>query len=382
MKLILKSATRFLLLAAIGLISACSAVKELSNVNIWPFGNSADEPRVYQPANSTPYLCEGNKKFFVRMLDNGASAWLILPDREVSLMKTGTSKEYTNGISKLDLTSDDVTLVVNEATKYVACKANGVAKVTVAQASQVKSENSQTPQVAEKSETKEVSEKSWLSTLKFWESDEQPKVAEVMPKATTEVTAKAKEAEMVVAPVAVEQVPAPIAPAPVMAEEKLAEPQAAKPVAAAQEASGADSKATIGEVAGQTKQAEEVSVARDEQSSNAQEEVAKTLEAWARAWRTKNADAYLAAYSAKFKPKGISKKTWLEQRKQRVGANAGEINLALDSVKVVADTKKAEVSFIQHYTSGKFSDTVTKVMRFENESGHWLIIKETAQAKK
>ena len=380
MKLILKSATRFLLLAAIGLLSACSSVKELSNVNIWPFGSNADKPRVYQPANSTPYLCEGNKKFFVRILDNGASAWLILPDREVLLTQNGPSKAYSNGISKLDLSSETVTLDVNETTKYVACMANGVAKVNVAQATQVKPEiaskadNAQTPQVAAKSETKQVSEKSWLSKLKFWESDEQPKIADV--------PVKAAETAMVVAPVAVEQAPTPITPAPVIAEEKPAEPQADKEVATAQEASGADSKSTIGEVAGQTKQADEVSVARDEQSSNAQEEVSKTLEAWARAWRTKNADVYLSAYSAKFKPEGMSKKTWLEQRKQRVGANSGEINLALDNVKIVADAKRAEVTFIQHYTSGKFSDTVAKVLRFENESGHWLIVKETAQAKK
>ena len=361
MKLILKSATRFPLLAAIGLLSACSSVKELSNVSLWPFGSSADKPRVYQPANSTPYLCEGNKKFFVRMLDNGASAWLILPEREVLLAQGGTSKVYTNGISKLDLSNEAVTLDVNESTKYVACMANGVAKVNVAQATQVKPETAskvevaQTPQVAEKSETKQVSEKSWLSKLKFWESDEQPKVAEVSPKASAEVPVKATEAAMVVAPAAVEQ-----APPSVTAEEKVAEPQAAKPVATSQEASGADLQAMIKEVAGQTKQTEEVPLARDEPSSSAQEEVAKTLEAWARAWRTKNADAYLAAYSAKFKPEGISKKTWLEQRKQRVGANAGEINLALDSVKIVAEAKKAEVTFIQHYTSGKFSDTVAK----------------------
>ena len=383
MLLTLKSATRYQLLAALGLLSACSSVKELGNVSLWPFGSGADKPRVYQPANSTPYLCEGNKKFFVRMLDNGASAWLILPEREVLLAQGGTSKVYTNGITKLDLSNEAVTLDVNESAKYVACVANGVAKLNVAQATQSnpemasKAEIAQTPQVAEKSETKQVSEKSWLSTLKFWESDEQPKVAEVSPKANTEVPVKAAEAAMVVAPSAVEQ-----APASVTAEEKVAEPQATKPVPTASEPSGDDLQAMIKEVAGQNKQTEEVPLARDEPSSSAQEEVAKTLEAWARAWRTKNADAYLAAYSAKFKPEGISKKTWLKQRKQRVGASAGEINLALDSVKVVADAKKAEVSFIQHYTSGKFSDTVAKVLSFENESGHWLIIKETTQAKK
>ena len=126
---------RLFLLGLIAALSACSSVKDLTsvdltNMKIWPFGNSADAPRVYLPANSTPYMCEGNKKFFVRMLEKGASVWLILPEREVLLTQSGTSKVYTNGISKLDLSNSDVTLDVNETTHYVACKANGVAKVT------------------------------------------------------------------------------------------------------------------------------------------------------------------------------------------------------------------------------------------------------------
>jgi hypothetical protein len=65
-----------------------------------------------------------------------------------------------------------------------------------------------------------------------------------------------------------------------------------------------------------------------------------------------------------------------------VGANPAEITLVLDKVNVVADAKKAEVTFIQNYTSGKFSDSVAKVLNFENENGRWLITKESAQFKK
>ena len=359
MKLKLKSATQLPLLAAIGLLSACSSVKELSNVKVWPFSSSAEKPRVYQPANSTPYLCEGNKKFFVRMLDNGASAWLILPDREVLLPQAGTSKTFTNGISKLDLSSDDVSLDVNETTKYVACKANGLA--------------AQSAEVATQPETKQVSEKGWLSKLKFWESDEPTKAPEVV----ASMPAKVAEAAVVVAPVVAEQAVA--TPQP---ENKVVETETVKPTENASAASGAESQAAISEVAGQAKPAEEASMARDDQSSNMQAQVVQSLDAWAKAWRSKNADGYLSAYSAKFKPEGISKKTWLKQRKQRVGANPGEIALTLEKVNVVADAKKAEARFIQHYASGKFSDTVAKVLNFENDKGHWLIVKETSKASK
>ena len=78
----------------------------------------------------------------------------------------------------------------------------------------------------------------------------------------------------------------------------------------------------------------------------------------------------------------MSQKAWIAQRKLRVGANPAEITLVLDKVNVVANAKKAKVTIIQHYTTGKFSDSVAKVLNFENENGHWLIIKESAQTKK
>ena len=292
-----------LLLAMVSILPACSNVKDLTNVNLWPFGKG-EPSRVYQPANSTPYMCEGNKKFFVRLLDKGASAWLIMPDREVLLAQTSTSKMYTNGISKLDLSNDDVTLVVNETTKYVACKANGVAKVT-----------------------------------------------KVEPAPIVEPVAVPAKQEA--APVVVE------APAPKVAEVKA--------------------DAVVVPVANESVQ--ETVVTADDKSVS-QEAVTKTLGAWANAWRTKNTDAYLNAYSAKFKPEGMSKKAWVEQRKQRVGANPAEITLRLDKVNIVADAQKAEVSFVQYYASGKFSDTVAKVLTLENEAGHWVIVKETSKSQK
>jgi ketosteroid isomerase-like protein len=116
-----------------------------------------------------------------------------------------------------------------------------------------------------------------------------------------------------------------------------------------------------------------------EMQNDHQAAVAKALEAWAAAWRGKNVEAYLASYSSKFKPEGMSKKAWEAQRKQRVGANAGEITLSLDKVTIEADAKKAKVSFVQHYASGKYSDHVMKVLSFENVKGQWLIVKETAK---
>ena len=297
-------------LSVCAVLSACSTVKEVTNVDLWPFGKG-EQSREYLPANSVPYTCEGNKKFYVRYLDKGASVWLILPDREVALAQIGSSKVYSNGISKVDLSSDDVTLEVNETTKYARCTSKPIAKVS-----------------------------------------------KVEPKAVVE---SAKVAE----------------PAPVVAKEeppvaKISEPKVVEPVAAAPKVE------LVPEVSEPALEPEVQAVP----AVDAQAAVAKTVEAWANAWRTKNANAYLNFYSAKFKPEGMGKAAWEAQRKQRVGANPAEIALTLDKLSIAADAKKATATFVQHYASGKFSDTVAKTLSLENVNGQWLIVKESAKAAK
>ena len=137
-------------------ISACSTVKNMTNLDLWPFGKGGDQAREYQPANSTPYICEGNKKFFVRYLDKGASVWLILPEREVALVQVGSTKVYSNGITKLDLTSDDVSLEVNETTKYVGCKSKSAASVAKVESKAVEKPAEKTPEPLPVAPAKEI----------------------------------------------------------------------------------------------------------------------------------------------------------------------------------------------------------------------------------
>ena len=298
------------MLVFVGSITACSTVKDVKNVDLWPFGKGGEQAHEYLPANSTPYVCEGNKKFYVRYLDKGASVWLILPDREVALAQVGSSKVYSNGISKLDLSTDDVSLDVNETTKYLGCKSKSVASAS-----------------------------------------------KVEPKLAIKPVEKAPEP----APVAPVKEEVPVAQ---VVEAKPAEPAKVEPV-----------------VEPVTKvEKEEVVVEEAAPQGDAQAAVAKAVEAWANAWRTKNANAYLSFYSAKFKPEGMTKKAWEAQRKQRVGANPAEITLSLDKLNIVADAKKATATFVQHYASGKYSDDMVKVLSFENVNGQWLIVKESAKA--
>ncbi len=99
------------------LIPACSSIG-LSN----PFGtNSSELSR--NPKDATEYVCDGDKHFYVRMLNNGSDAWLIYPDHEVNLPKSSDdSRRYASGLIALVINGDATTLNDGEKIAYVNCK--------------------------------------------------------------------------------------------------------------------------------------------------------------------------------------------------------------------------------------------------------------------
>lgn len=112
-----------LLITAMGIsLSACSS---MSVDKVWPFG---DEPSSNQPkrlANATEYQCEGGKRFYVRYADNGNTAWLIYPDREVALAKEASATRYTNGIAVLEINGAEASLKDGPTIAYTGCKSSG-----------------------------------------------------------------------------------------------------------------------------------------------------------------------------------------------------------------------------------------------------------------
>jgi hypothetical protein len=95
----------------------CGSVDTLN-----PFDTSVKE-RSKIPENATQYICEGNKQFFVRMLNNGNEAWLIYPDHEVNLTKASDSKTYKAAAITLEMYGDQTTLTDGEKIAYTGCKA-------------------------------------------------------------------------------------------------------------------------------------------------------------------------------------------------------------------------------------------------------------------
>lgn len=103
--------------------SACSSV----NVSMWPFGGDKEQDPSRTPAGATAYQCEDGKRLFVRYLDNGAAAWVILPDREFRLnrINSGAGTRYSNGSSTLDVKDNEVTLFDGAKLTRVGCKSSG-----------------------------------------------------------------------------------------------------------------------------------------------------------------------------------------------------------------------------------------------------------------
>lgn len=109
-----------LLLGLLVLLPSCGSMS-ISN----PFG-SKNKEQSRTPAGATEYLCEGNKRFYVRMLNNGNDAWLIYPDHEVNLTKSADNNtRFTSGVITLDISGAEATLNDGEKIAYTACKPQG-----------------------------------------------------------------------------------------------------------------------------------------------------------------------------------------------------------------------------------------------------------------
>jgi adhesin transport system outer membrane protein len=103
----------------------------------------------------------------------------------------------------------------------------------------------------------------------------------------------------------------------------------------------------------------------------------QTLQAWAAAWRAKNAGAYLAFYAPDFNPaNGAAHAVWVQQRREKLSGPGG-IELTLEQVKVqLKDKDQASTEFRQTYHAGAFRNVVTKTLQWRRVDGRWLITQE------
>jgi outer membrane protein assembly factor BamE (lipoprotein component of BamABCDE complex)/ketosteroid isomerase-like protein len=108
--------------------------------------------------------------------------------------------------------------------------------------------------------------------------------------------------------------------------------------------------------------------------------VGSAIDAWAQAWRSKNINAYLAAYSPEFVPEALpSKSAWEAQRKKRLSPQQGKISLDIANVSVSRDGDTAVATFTQKYASKAYRDEVVKrlQLKLDAASNRWLIVRES-----
>lgn len=72
------------------------------------------------PENATEYRCEGNRRFYVRTIDAN-SVWLIAPDRELRMTRSGSDGRYRAGRATLELNGPEARLE-DPPTEYRDCK--------------------------------------------------------------------------------------------------------------------------------------------------------------------------------------------------------------------------------------------------------------------
>jgi Flp pilus assembly protein TadD/ketosteroid isomerase-like protein len=111
---------------------------------------------------------------------------------------------------------------------------------------------------------------------------------------------------------------------------------------------------------------------------NENEEIVKTLKAWAAAWSAKDVSAYLGFYAAGFKTPGNQPRAeWENARKLRIQAPK-TISVALDAIKVrPSGDSTALVSFHQNYKSDTLKNMgASKTVVMTKAGGKWQILEE------
>lgn len=114
-----------------------------------------------------------------------------------------------------------------------------------------------------------------------------------------------------------------------------------------------------------------------EQLATESHAVLAALQSWAKAWSSKNADAYMGHYAPEFAPaNGESRPAWEAMRRDRI-AKPKVIQVEAQNPKVTfSDIATAKVSFLQSYKASTLVVATPKTLTFSKNSGRWLIVAE------
>ena len=104
------------------LIALSLAAAGCGSTNLIPFMGDKQVERSRVPANSVTYQCAGGKRFYLRYLDNGAAAWVILPEREFRLDRVlNETTRFGNGKALLSV-GEETSLADGPTINYAGCR--------------------------------------------------------------------------------------------------------------------------------------------------------------------------------------------------------------------------------------------------------------------
>jgi len=101
-----------------------------------------------------------------------------------------------------------------------------------------------------------------------------------------------------------------------------------------------------------------------------------SLEAWRKAWESKDVAAYLAFYGRDFAPADKRSRTaWEAERRSKLG-KPGEIAVSIQNPVFMHSGDVLTVVFDQGYKSANYQDAIRKQMEWVREDGAWRIRRE------
>jgi tetratricopeptide (TPR) repeat protein len=105
--------------------------------------------------------------------------------------------------------------------------------------------------------------------------------------------------------------------------------------------------------------------------------VEAAVQAWARAWSTKDMSVYLRAYGKEFVPS--TKQThaaWEADRRKRI-VGKSSITIKLENLRVTVNGNSATAKFRQNYRADALSVSSRKTLELIKTGDHWLIAQES-----
>ena len=112
-------------------------------------------------------------------------------------------------------------------------------------------------------------------------------------------------------------------------------------------------------------------------ASNSDKDVEQAVQAWAKAWSSKDMNGYLGAYAKNFTtPKNQMRSAWEEERRARI-VGKSRISVKVSDVVTKTSGNTATVKFRQTYDADALQTSSRKTLELTKVGDRWLIAKES-----